>query len=74
MSAICRRDGVDDDIFEIAAHIARRSTKTAYRFIDAVEASLLALARMPCMGSRKDFEDLAQVRTWLVTGFPNRLI
>jgi plasmid stabilization system protein ParE len=76
MSAVQRRTGVDDDIFDIATHLSFESVPLAHRFIDSAEQSLAELAEAPRIGSRKDFDDpkLARVRTWRVKGFPNHLI
>ena len=76
MSRILRRPGVDDDAAELARYLIDQSEDTARRFVDAVQKTLKDLARMPGMGSRKEFPDpdLSQVRSWRVEGFPNHLI
>jgi toxin ParE1/3/4 len=53
-----------------------QSDDVARRFVDAVQKSLKEVARMPRMGSRKEFSDpaLADARSWWVEGFPNHLI
>jgi len=67
---------VERDILELAAWIARDSRNIAHRFFDAVEGSILSLRFMPGKGSPKRFRDrqLANVRSWSVSGFPNHLI
>jgi toxin ParE1/3/4 len=76
MSRIHRRPGVDDDVFELAQYLLDRSEDSARRFVDAAQKTLKDLARMPGMGSPKQFHDpaLADVRSWRVEGFPNYLI
>jgi plasmid stabilization system protein ParE len=76
MSRLQWRKGVDDDIYQIAAHLAGESEELALRFVDAVEKSLKDLARRPFIGSPKLFQSpsLAAVRSWWVEGFPNHLI
>lgn len=76
MSAIRRRAGVDDDIFELAAYLLSQSESAAHRFVDAVQQTLKDLAQHPGLGGPKQYDDpaLAQVRSWSVRGFPNHLI
>src|SRR5438477_12135079 len=76
MSAIHRRIGVDDDMFELAAYLLENSEDAARRFVDAAQETLKELAMNPGIGSRKDFDDpkLNQVRSWNIKGFPNHLI
>jgi plasmid stabilization system protein ParE len=74
--SIRRRQGVDDDIAELALYLLSQSESVAIRFVDAVEITLKELARMPGMGSLKPFSNpsLVGVRSWSITGFPNHLI
>jgi toxin ParE1/3/4 len=74
---IARRLGVDDDIAELALYLLEDSGEAlATRFIDAVEHTLIDLAKTPGIGSPKSYEDpnLAGVRSWWVKGFPKHLI
>ena len=56
--------------------IARDSRQVAFRFLDAVENSILSLRFMPGRGSLKHLPDadLSNIRSWPVGGFPNHLI
>jgi toxin ParE1/3/4 len=76
MSALHRRPGVDDDIFDLAAYLLERNETAARRFVDAVQETLKELAGHPGMGSPKQFADAAlrDVRSWWVKGFPNYII
>lgn len=76
MSRIHRRPGVDDDIYHIAVFLLGENESAASRFVDAVQKALKDLARMPGMGSIKNFRDpaLFEVRSWRVEGFRNYLI
>ncbi len=71
------RPGVDNDIYELAAHLIERSEATARRFVDAAEKTLKDIAVRPGIGSPKDFGDdpaLQGIRSRRVEGFPNHLI
>ena len=76
MSRIHRRRGVDDDIYGLAVYLLGQSEDAARRFVDAVQKTLKELARMPGIGSIKNFRDpgLFEVRSWRVEGFRNYLI
>lgn len=76
MSRLCKRRGVDDDIYDVARYLLDQSEDAARRFVDAVQLTLKDLAGRPGIGSLKRFQDplLADVRTWWVKGFPNHLI
>lgn len=67
---------VERDILDLAEWIARDSQSTAFRFLDAVERSIVSLRSMPGKGSLKRLRAprLANVRSWAVSGFPNHLI
>jgi plasmid stabilization system protein ParE len=71
-----RHVDVERDILELAAWIARDSRDVAYRFFECVEDSMTSLRTMPGKGSLKHLRDrqLAKVRSWAVSGFPNHLI
>lgn len=56
MSRLRRRDGVEDDIYELAVYLLNRSEEAARRFVDAVEVSLKKLAAQPGVGSPKHYE------------------
>ena len=76
MSHLNARPGVDDDIFELARYLLDQSEEAAYRFVDAVQATLKNLAGSPGIGSPKQYATpgLSEVRSWWVAGFPNHLI
>jgi toxin ParE1/3/4 len=76
MSRICRRDGVDDDVLDLARFLLEQSPEVARRFVDSVQKTLKDLAKRPGIGSPKTFSDplLSDVRSWWVEGFPNHLI
>ena len=76
MNELHCRPGVDDDVYELARYLIEQNEEVARRFVDAVQTTLKDLAKMPGMGSPKDFSDpsLAGVRSWRVKGFPNHLI
>ena len=71
-----RHVDVERDILDIAGWIARDSREAAYRFLEAVETSILSLRTMPGRGGKKQLRDrrLAGVRSLAVTGFPIHLI
>lgn len=76
IATIQRRKGVDDDIARIALFLLDQSEPVAIRFVDSVQVTLKELARLPRIGSLKQFQSpvLAGVRTWWVRGFRNHLI
>ena len=73
---IVRRTLAKRDIAQIACFIADDNEAGAERFLEAVEASLIALARMPHIGVGRHFRTpkFADVRMWRVKGFENYLI
>jgi plasmid stabilization system protein ParE len=74
--AVRRHVDVENDILDLAAWIARDSKQAAYRFLAAVEDSILSLRLFPGRGSPKRLRDrrLAGVRSLAVAGFPKHLI
>lgn len=76
MHRLRRHVDVESDILDLAAWIARDSRDAAFRFLDAVETSILSLRWMPARGSLKRYSSarLRAVRSLSVAGFPNHLI
>jgi len=74
--SVRRHPAVESDILDIAAWIAHDSKLGAFRFLDAVEASIGNLRLMPTQGSPKHLRPprLRSVRSWAIEGFPNHLI
>ena len=64
------------DALEIVAYIGTDNPEAAARFIPALEAMCMQLAKLPSMGSVRDFRrtDLKGVRMLPVTGFEHYLI
>jgi toxin ParE1/3/4 len=64
------------DIYEVASYLANDSVRAAERFLQAVENSFQALARMPPMGSpyRPASRGGIELRRWPVEGFRDYLI
>lgn len=73
---VVRRPRARRDIVEIAVFIAADSGEASDRFLEAVEATFQALARMPRAGSRCKFRNpkFAEVRLWRVRDFENYLV
>jgi toxin ParE1/3/4 len=73
---VVRRPRALRDIVEIAVFIAEESVEASDRFLEAVELTFRALARMPRVGARCRFRNprFAAVRMWRVRGFENYLI
>src|SRR3989442_216279 len=72
----CPQDAAKRDIAQIACFIADENPAAAERFLEAVEASFAALARMPHMGVPRHFRNpkFADVRMWRVRDFDKYLI
>ncbi len=63
-----RRLAAQDSLERIAVQIAERDLEAAYRFVDAVEASLSLLSEMPEAGPRYETENAAlagRIRKWV---------
>jgi toxin ParE1/3/4 len=73
---IVRRIAAKRDVARIASFIAEDSLDAAERFLEAAEASFIALARMPHMGASRRFRNpkFAAVRMWPIKDFENYLI
>ena len=71
-----RHVDVEADILDLATWIARDSKDAAFRFFDAVDASIVSLRSMPLRGSLKKLASPkpVDVRSFAVAGFPNHLI
>ena len=67
---IVRKPKARRDIVNIASFIAL-DPLAAERFLEAVEVTLYALARLPRMGSSRKFRrpSLAELRMWPIKGF-----
>lgn len=64
-----RRLAAQDSLERIAVQIAEHDLEAAYRFVDAVEASLSLLSEMPEAGPRYETENTAPaggVRKWVI--------
>ena len=73
---IVRKPKAKRDIVDIASFIALDSAPAAERFVEAVEVTLQALARMPRMGAARTFRrpSLAGLRMWSIKGFERYLV
>ena len=71
---ILRRE-IPADLLDIHDYIAGDSPEAATRFLESARATLEELARMPGLGSPKQFRGkLKGVRSRAVHGFPNHLV
>jgi toxin ParE1/3/4 len=70
------RPAADQDVDDIADHIAAGSLEHALRFYAAVRADAARLAASPQLGPVYGFTDaaVADLRFWLVTGFRKYLM
>lgn len=61
---------------EQASYLAQDNLSAAVRFLSAAEEAFRLLARMPAMGSRRNFANprLSGLRPWRVPGFEMHLI
>lgn len=75
-SRVVLRADAEADIESISDYIAADSLDSARRFRSVIRTECQALAEMPGMGARRDFDNprLANVRSWPVKGFRNYLI
>src|SRR5205807_9249047 len=73
---IVRPDVVEEDLLRLAQFIARDSLDAALRFLDAAEAAIQKLSRMPEMAGLWESSNprLAGIRVWPIRGFENYLI
>ena len=73
---ILRRLKAVEDAESTADHIAATSLKTAVRFLENTEATLMELAESPEVGSRFEsaHPQLANLRFRCVKGFPNHFV
>jgi toxin ParE1/3/4 len=73
---VVRRPRARRDIVEIAVFIALDSVEASDRFLEAVESTFQALARMPRVGALCRFRNprFVGVRMWRVRDFENYLI
>ncbi len=64
------------DLVELSDFISQRNLAAAERFLDAVEAALGRLSKMPELGTPCDFQSssAAGIRVWSISGFGNYLI
>jgi plasmid stabilization system protein ParE len=64
-----RRLAAQESLEQIAVRIAEQDLEAAYRFVDAVEASLALLSEMPEAGPRYETENTVlagRIRKWVV--------
>ena len=72
-----RRLSAQDSLERIAVQIAEHDLEAAYRFVDAVEASLSLLSEMPEAGPRHETENTALaglVRKWVIPRYRRYLL
>ena len=72
-----RRLAAQDSLERIAVQIAEHDLEAAYRFVDAVEASLSLLSEMPEAGPRYETENTAlagRVRKWVIPRYRRYLL
>ena len=72
-----RRLAAQESLERIAVRIAEQDLEAAYRFVDAVEASLSLLSEMPEAGPRYETENTAlagRVRKWVVPRYRRYLL
>ena len=77
MSAhINKTPAAQQDLRELACHIATDNLEAALRFLDAAEAALQQLAQMPLLGEACHFQtpEAAGIRLWMIPRFPNYLL
>jgi len=76
MASIIRSPQAEQDLDEIAASLAQRSSRTALRFLDAVQAAFDRLAAFPDLGALYETTNphLSGLRVWPIPGFLNYLI
>lgn len=70
------RPRAKQDIAEQAIHIAEDNPDASDRFLDALTEAFDALARMPEMGARREFDNpaLEDIRMWPTRGFEKHLV
>jgi len=72
-----RRLAAQDNLEEIVIQIAEHDLAAAYRFVDAVEASLALLSDMPEAGPRYETDNAAlagRVRKWVIPHYRRYLL
>ena len=72
-----RRLAAQESLERIAVRIAEQDLEAAYRFVDAVDASLSLLSEMPEAGPRYETENAAlagRVRKWVVPRYRRYLL
>ncbi|MFA6240197.1 MAG: type II toxin-antitoxin system RelE/ParE family toxin [Candidatus Hydrogenedentales bacterium] len=76
LSRVYVRPRAKQDIIEQAEYIAASSLASAVRFLDELQLTFGALAKMPEMGAPRSFRNpaLKKIRMWPVNGFEKHLI
>jgi plasmid stabilization system protein ParE len=72
-----RRLAALESLERIAVQIAERDLDAAYRFVDAVEASLTLLSEMPEAGTRYETDNTllaGRIRKWVVPRYRRYLL
>jgi plasmid stabilization system protein ParE len=72
-----RRLAAQESLERIAVRIAEEDLDAAYRFVDAVEASLALLSDMPEAGPRFETEDTrlaGRIRKWVIPRYRRYLL
>ena len=72
-----RRLAAQDSLERIAVRIAEHDLEAAYHFVDAVEASLSLLSKMPEAGPRYETENAAlagRIRKWVIPRYRRYLL
>ena len=76
MLTVLHRRIFDNELLDIAEYLGQDNPEVGQSFIDACEETFVELARMPRLGSLREFDhpDLQDVRMWHVKGFEAYLI
>ena len=76
MRRILRRPQARRDIIATALYIAAESPDAAWRFLDAIEDTIAAIAAMPGIGAPRRYRDprLEGLRMIAVAGFEKHLV
>ena len=73
---ICVRHDAELDAHGYFEYIRERNPEAAFRFLDAIDETVEALASQPLVGRLRRFrgKDLKNIRSWRVNEFENYLI
>jgi len=76
-SPVRRRLAAQESLERIVIQIAEHDLEAAYRFVDAVEASLALLSEMPEVGPHYETENAAlagRIRKWVIPRYRRYLL